>query len=148
MKKIIIALVALTLMLTAFAACGGKDGHEISGSGGSGSIADTGGNESTASEMTSEEKDAWGNVSIDMGGGSQSSSTSGSASTSTPTNSTPSGSGTSSTSGSGSSSNAGNSSSSGSSSSSVSSGSSSSSSTSSSSQTSDKDSSWSEWIPF
>ena len=126
LKKIIIALVALTLMLTAFAACGGKDGHEISGSGGSGSIADTGGNESTASEMTSEEKDAWGNVSIDMGGDSQSSSTSGS----------------------GNSSNAGNSSSSGSSSSSVSSGSSSSSSTSSSNQTSDKDQGFSSWIPF
>lgn len=133
MKKIIIALVALTLMLTAFAACGGKDGHEISGSGGSGSIADTGGNESTASEMTSEEKDAWGNVSIDMGGDSQSSSISGGASTSTPTNSTPSGSGTSSTSGSGTSSNAGSSSSSG---------------NSSSNSSSDKDQGFNPWIPF
>ena len=133
MKKIIIALVALTLMLTAFAACGGKDGYEISGSGGSGSIADTGGNESTASEMTSEEKDAWGNVSIDMGGDSQSSSTSGGAATSTPTNSTPSGSGTSSTSGSGTSSNAGSSSSSG---------------NSSSNSSSDKDQGFNPWIPF
>ena len=133
LKKIIIALVALTLMLTAFAACGGKDGHEISGSGGSGSIADTGGNESTASEMTSEEKDAWGNVSIDMGGDSQSSSTSGGASTSTPTNSTPSGSGTSSTSGSGPASTAGSSSSSG---------------NSSSNSSSDKDQGFNPWIPF
>ena len=133
LKKIIIALVALTLMLTAFAACGGKDGHEISGSGGSGSIADTGGNESTASEMTSEEKEAWGDVSIDMGGDSQSSSTSGGASTSTPTNSTPSGSGTSSTSGSGTSSNAGSSSSSG---------------NSSSNSSSDKDQGFNPWIPF
>ena len=64
MKRIILMLLALTLMMTAFVACDENDTDNSS------SAADV----SSIEELTSEEQDAWGNTSLDVGGNSSSTS--------------------------------------------------------------------------
>ena len=101
MKKLIIALLAMTLLLTAFVACGGDDTDNASSTDKEVQAVKPNGSSSVQS-LTSEEMDAWGDVSIGFesgdstygdgtasnGGGTSSDSTVTSNSASEPTDST------------------------------------------------------------
>ena len=64
MKKLIVALLAMTLMLTAFVACGGDDADNASSANDNKVDAVKPNDSSSVQSLTSDQLDAWGDVSI------------------------------------------------------------------------------------